>query len=223
MQQVLGRGCLNNAVCSRIQKLFRFGPFLSQHSVTRQQSACSSLLLFHTHQRLVSTQYSTLAKTDLGLRVYNIPGITQYQKALAFQREKRELLKSAKDNKRENAAAENDTLILLEHNPVYTLGKNSDVENCRFDINSHSEDYEVHIVERGGEVTYHGPGQIVGYTILDLDNHKKDLHWFLREVEEVIIRVLDTYGIIGSRHEAYTGVWVGDEKIAAIGLSASRW
>ena len=78
-------------------------------------------------------------------------------------------------------------------------------------------------VERGGEVTWHGPGQLVGYPIFALADRKKDLHWFLRQIEEVVIRVLAAYDLEGVRSKAGTGVWVGDNKIAAIGLSASKW
>ena len=82
---------------------------------------------------------------------------------------------------------------------------------------------EVYEIERGGDVTYHGPGQLTGYPIINLQNFRKDVHWYLRQLEEVIIRVLMEYGITGERIDGYTGVWVGDEKIAAIGISVRRW
>mmetsp|Transcript_12471 Transcript_12471/g.14536 ORF Transcript_12471/g.14536 Transcript_12471/m.14536 type:complete len:268 (+) Transcript_12471:14-817(+) len=167
---------------------------------------------------LITRSFSLAANSSRTLRVYNVSGITAYEKALNFQRDKRDFLKYPKED-----TLGLDNLILVEHNPVYTLGKNSEVKNCLFDLSEENESYQVHKVERGGEVTYHGPGQIVGYTVIDLKRHKKDLHWFLRQIEEVVIQVLGTYGIKGSRHDEYTGVWVGDEKVAAIGLSASKW
>ncbi|MBD2559354.1 MULTISPECIES: lipoyl(octanoyl) transferase LipB [Nostoc] len=114
-----------------------------------------------------------------------------------------------------------DVLILLEHPPVYTLGQGSNSDFLKFDIDKGQ--YDVHRVERGGEVTYHCPGQLVGYPILNLQRYRKDLHWYLRELEEVIIRVLAVYGLLGERIPAFTGVWLQGRKVAAIGIKVSRW
>ncbi|MHC5594726.1 MAG: lipoyl(octanoyl) transferase LipB [Nostoc sp.] len=114
-----------------------------------------------------------------------------------------------------------DVLILLEHPPVYTLGQGSNSDFIKFDIDK--DDYDVHRVERGGEVTYHCPGQLVGYPILNLQRYRKDLHWYLRQLEEVIIRVLAVYGLQGERIPAFTGVWLQGRKVAAIGIKVSRW
>ncbi|WP_442936784.1 lipoyl(octanoyl) transferase LipB [Nostoc sp.] len=114
-----------------------------------------------------------------------------------------------------------DVLILLEHPPVYTLGQGSNSDFIKFDIDK--SEYDVHRVERGGEVTYHCPGQLVGYPILNLQRYRKDLHWYLRELEEVIIRVLAVYGLQGERIPAFTGVWLQGRKVAAIGIKVSRW
>ena len=112
-----------------------------------------------------------------------------------------------------------DTLLLVEHEPVYTLGRRREaVQNVL-----QAGEVPVIEVERGGDVTFHGPGQLVGYPIFALADRKKDLHWFLRQIEEVVIRVLASYDLEGVRSDAGTGVWVGDNKIAAIGLSASKW
>ncbi|CAM9406538.1 unnamed protein product [Chrysoparadoxa australica] len=124
-----------------------------------------------------------------------------------------------RDEKEEGA----DALILLEHNSVYTLGRGSTEANIKFDHTSPECPHEVVRVERGGEVTWHGPGQLVVYPVLDLKYHKQDLHWYLRQLEEVIIGTLDHYGLKGERDEEHTGVWVGGAKVAAIGLNASRW
>ncbi|MHC5724044.1 MAG: lipoyl(octanoyl) transferase LipB [Nostoc sp.] len=114
-----------------------------------------------------------------------------------------------------------DVLILLEHPPVYTLGQGSNSDFLKFDIDK--SQYDVHRVERGGEVTYHCPGQLVGYPILNLQSYRKDLHWYLRQLEEVIIRVLAVYGLQGERIPAFTGVWLQGRKVAAIGIKVSRW
>jgi lipoyl(octanoyl) transferase len=114
-----------------------------------------------------------------------------------------------------------DVLILLEHPPVYTLGQGSNSDFLKFDIDKCQ--YDVHRVERGGEVTYHCPGQLVGYPILNLQRYRKDLHWYLRQLEEVIIRVLAVYGLQGERIPAFTGVWLQGRKVAAIGIKVSRW
>jgi lipoate-protein ligase B len=82
---------------------------------------------------------------------------------------------------------------------------------------------ELFEVERGGDVTFHGPGQLVGYPIIDLKRHRQDLHWYLRQVEEVLIQALATYGLHGERSDGYTGVWVDDRKIASIGVHARDW
>jgi lipoyl(octanoyl) transferase len=114
-----------------------------------------------------------------------------------------------------------DVLILLEHPPVYTLGQGSNSDFLKFEIDK--SQYDVHRVERGGEVTYHCPGQLVGYPILNLQRYYKDLHWYLRQLEEVIIRVLAVYGLQGERIPAFTGVWLQGRKVAAIGIKVSRW
>ncbi|MEH1777708.1 MAG: lipoyl(octanoyl) transferase LipB [Nostoc sp.] len=114
-----------------------------------------------------------------------------------------------------------DVLILLEHPPVYTLGQGSNSDFLKFDIDK--SQYDVHRIERGGEVTYHCPGQLVGYPILNLQSYRKDLHWYLRQLEEVIIRVLTVYGLQGERIPAFTGVWLQGRKVAAIGIKVSRW
>lgn len=114
-----------------------------------------------------------------------------------------------------------DRLILLEHPPVYTLGQGASQEFLKFDPQTTA--YELHRVERGGEVTYHCPGQLVGYPILNLQHYQPDLHWYLRQLEAVMIHVLANYGLVGERISGMTGVWVADRKLAAIGIKCSRW
>lgn len=114
-----------------------------------------------------------------------------------------------------------DILLLLEHPPVYSLGQGASLDFLKFDPTE--VNWEVHRVERGGEVTYHCPGQIVGYPILNLRYYQQDLHWYLRQLEEVLIRVLGVYGLKGERISGLTGVWVEGCKVAAIGIKVSRW
>jgi len=114
-----------------------------------------------------------------------------------------------------------DVLILLEHLPVYTLGRGATREFLKFDPDKNTD--EVHRIERGGEVTYHCPGQLVGYPILNLQRHRQDLHWYLRQLEEVLINVLAIYKLPGERIPSLTGVWLEGRKVAAIGIKVSRW
>jgi len=114
-----------------------------------------------------------------------------------------------------------DWLLLLEHPPVYTLGTGATTDFLKFD--PQAEGVTVHRTERGGEVTYHAPGQLVGYPILDLRRYRQDLHWYLRQLEEVVIRAIAAYGLWGERVEGLTGVWVEGAKVAAIGIKVSRW
>ena len=117
-----------------------------------------------------------------------------------------------------------DTLLLLEHQPVVTLGKNAHRENLLLpDDEFAARGVDLVDVDRGGDVTYHGPGQLVGYWIFDLRKWHRDVHRYLREIEEVLIRSLGGFGIESGRSEGATGVWVGDEKIAAMGLHLSHW
>lgn len=114
-----------------------------------------------------------------------------------------------------------DVLVLLEHPPVYTLGQGASPEFLKFDPTENR--WEVHRVERGGEVTYHCPGQLVGYPILNLRHYQQDLHWYLRQLEEVLIQLLSVYGLKGDRVAGMTGVWLEGRKVAAIGIKVSRW
>ena len=113
-----------------------------------------------------------------------------------------------------------DTLILVEHDPVYTLGKNANEDHL---LQSRDESIDVFNIERGGDITFHGPGQLVVYPILDLSNYKKSVSWYMRTLEQVLIDTLIEFKITAQRNDDLTGVWVGDEKIAALGVRISRW
>lgn len=117
-----------------------------------------------------------------------------------------------------------DVFILLEHNHVFTLGKVARKEHLLIhEQKLKEENIDLFDIDRGGDITYHGPGQIVGYSIIKLDDLYQDLHRYLRELEEVIILTLKEYNIEGTRIDGLTGVWVKDEKIAAIGIKVTRW
>ena len=117
-----------------------------------------------------------------------------------------------------------DTLLLLEHDPVFTLGRNARRENVLWPEEALRErGFDVFEAGRGGDVTYHGPGQVVGYPILDLSPDRRDVHRYVRDLEEVMIRACADYAVTASRVAGLTGTWVGDEKIGAIGVRISRW
>ena len=113
-----------------------------------------------------------------------------------------------------------DTLILVEHEPVYTLGKNANKNHL---LQSRDKSVNVFDIERGGDITFHGPGQLVGYPIIDLSYYRRSVSWYMRRLEQLAIDVLKDFGISASRIKGLTGVWVGEEKIAAQGVRISRW
>ncbi len=122
------------------------------------------------------------------------------------------------------AGAIPDTLLLLEHSPVVTLGRNARTENLLLSEPAlRARCVEVFEAGRGGDVTYHGPGQVVGYPIIEIPEPRRDVHRYVRDLEEVMIRVCATYGFVGSRIAGKSGVFVGDDKIGAIGVRISRW
>jgi lipoyl(octanoyl) transferase len=147
--------------------------------------------------------------------VVSFPGLVPYREAWDLQRR----LWAARLDGRIP-----DTLLFLEHEPVVTLGKNARRENLLLDAEGfRSHGVEVVEVDRGGDVTWHGPGQLVGYWIFDLRALYQDVHRYLREIEEVLIRVLARHQIAAGRAAGATGVWVGQEKVAAIGMHLSHW
>jgi lipoyl(octanoyl) transferase len=151
--------------------------------------------------------YRELKYIDLGLADYR--ETWDRQKALMEKRKRDEIP---------------DTFLLCEHPHTYTLGKIADKGNL-----ISSEEYlreksiSVFEIDRGGDITYHGPGQVVGYPIIDLAKWRKDTHLYLRTLEQTIIDVCAYYGLDASRNDKYTGVWIEDRKICAIGIKISRW
>ena len=149
--------------------------------------------------------------------LWTVPlGRISYTEALELQRT------LAKD--RISGVISQDVLLLVEHSPVVTLGRSSKGKHLLASPEFlASKGVELFEVERGGDVTFHGPGQLVGYPIIDLKRHKQDLHWYLRQLERSLIDVLGAYGIPAEQSKGLTGVWTGGRKIASIGVHARDW
>ena len=148
--------------------------------------------------------------------------------ALKMEIRKRELQVAAGDNQPEEIITPN-YLIFCEHPHVYTLGNSGKPEHLLLDEQGLEEKHATYYhINRGGDITYHGPGQIVSYPIIDLDNFFTDIHLYLRTLEEAVILTLADYGIAASRYPSYTGVWLDPDnerarKISAMGVRCSRW
>jgi lipoate-protein ligase B len=152
---------------------------------------------------MIETQIDQIIIHDLGQRPYQ--EVWDYQKEIQAKRIAGEI---------------EDTFLMVEHEPVYTLGKNANENHL---LQSRDQSVDVFNIERGGDITFHGPGQLVGYPILDLSNYKKSVSWYMRTLEQIIIDTVSEFGIEAKRIEGLTGVWVGDEKIAALGVRIRRW
>jgi len=123
-----------------------------------------------------------------------------------------------------HGGADTDVLLLVEHPDVITLGRGTQASSLPQDPPTlRRRGYQVHEIERGGDVTYHGPGQLVGYPILNLHHHREDLHWYLRQLEAVLIDALASFDVPGERVEGLTGVWTRGRKIASIGIHVKQW
>ena len=143
-------------------------------------------------------------------------GRRRYGDVLALQR--------ALAAQRLDGSIADDLLLLVEHEPVVTLGRGTEASSLPLSPDEIvRRGTEVFDVERGGDVTWHGPGQLVGYPILDLRGHREDLHWYLRTLENVLIDALESLGIPADRQPGRTGVWTAGRKIASIGVHAKRW
>jgi lipoyl(octanoyl) transferase len=149
-----------------------------------------------------------LSVHDLGRRPY--PEVLELQRELRRQRLAGELAQ--------------DVLLLVEHDPVVTLGRGTRPGSLPLPAEElECRGIQVVEVERGGDVTFHGPGQLVGYPILDLTRHREDLHWYLRQLEGALILALDQLGVPAERNPGLTGVWTRGRKIASIGVHVRQW
>lgn len=165
-----------------------------------------------------SSNHKTIHWHDLGRMPYN--------EAWDLQKRLQKQLIGDKLKRREDPehAGMGDILLFVEHPHVYTLGKSGKQTNLLANERELAEHQAEFVkIDRGGDITYHGPGQIVGYPIFDLDRHFTDIHRFLRYLEEAIIRVCAEFGLIGERIEKLTGVWVDGKKVCAMGIKCSRW
>ena len=149
------------------------------------------------------------------LRIEDL-GLRPYAEVLELQRDLR--------RRRIEGELAEDVLLLVEHPPVITVGRGTRPSSLPIaPAELERRGIEVYEVERGGDVTYHGPGQLVGYPILDLREHRPDLHWYLRSLEDVLIRALGHLGIEADRNPGLTGVWTAGRKIASIGIHVKQW
>ena len=158
-------------------------------------------------------------------------GKSSFSDAWEYQEDifKKIIDKKIKNRSNENKMETNNFLIITEHNPVYTIGKSGNISNLLLkDYEMKTQGIEFYKINRGGDITYHGPGQIMGYPIIDLDNFFTDINLYLRKLEEVIINTLKSYDLEGFTIKGETGVWVKDnnglsKKVCAFGIRASRW
>lgn len=158
-------------------------------------------------KRLTSDKTRKIVSVELG----SVP----FEAALKIQHQ----LMNGKKN-----GMEEDYLLTAEHPHTYTIGVTGSLENLLVDeeyLNSNG--IKLRHIRRGGDITYHGPGQLVAYPILNLNNYYKDLHRYLRDLEEVLISTVKYFGIVAGRITGLTGIWVGDEKLASIGIKMSKW
>ncbi|MEO7339565.1 MAG: lipoyl(octanoyl) transferase LipB [Luteolibacter sp.] len=145
------------------------------------------------------------------LAIQHLPGLIDYEEGLRIQDAHVAAILSG---------AGVDTILLLEHQPVYTIGRLRDQSSLR---DPSSLPYPVHETNRGGQATYHGPGQLVGYPILDLTPRGKDLHEHLRKLEDALISACQKFGVNAGRRDGLTGVWVENRKLASIGVGVRKW
>lgn len=145
------------------------------------------------------------------LEILHLPGLISYEAGLQLQEAHVQAILDGTGG---------DTIFLLEHQPVYTIGRLRDQSSLR---DAASLPHPVHETNRGGQATYHGPGQLVGYPILDLTPRGRDLHEHLRKLEEALIRACARCGVTAGRRDGMTGVWVGNRKLASIGVGVRKW
>ena len=145
------------------------------------------------------------------LKILHLPVPIDYEAGLRLQESHVQAILDGTDG---------DTILLLEHQPVYTIGRLRDQSSLR---DSASLPYPVHEINRGGQATYHGPGQLVGYPILDLTPRGKDLHEHLRKLEDALIRACLRFDVNAGRRDGLTGVWVENRKLASIGVGVRKW
>lgn len=145
------------------------------------------------------------------LEILHLPSPIAYEEGLKMQQQRVDAILDGSGS---------DIILLLEHQPVYTIGRLRDQSSLR---DPSSLPYPVHEINRGGQATYHGPGQLVGYPILDLNPRGKDLHEHLRKIEDALIRACQRFNVAADRRPGLTGVWVENRKLASIGVGVRKW
>jgi lipoyl(octanoyl) transferase len=145
------------------------------------------------------------------LEIVHLPTPLDYEAGLRLQEQQVESILDGSGR---------ETIFLLEHQPVYTIGRLRDRSSLR---DPAALPFPVHEINRGGQATYHGPGQLVGYPVLDLTHRGKDLHEHLRKLEDALIRACAHFGVTAGRREGLTGVWVAERKLASIGVGVRKW
>ncbi len=165
---------------------------------------------------------------DLGTKAYK--EVWDYQESLLQETVRIKQMRYGTTLTTNHQPSTTNYLLFVEHYPVYTLGKNGNADNVLIAAGERKDKgIEYFHINRGGDITFHGPGQIVGYPVFDLDNFKTDLGWYLRSLEEVMILTLADYGLQGERSKGETGVWLDtttlgkERKICAMGIRCSRW
>lgn len=185
----------------------------------------------YSHQKLfIMRPCARLLAAKPPCYLYDV-GLTPYVSAWRWQQELLALRTPLQSEA--EASQHRDVVLSLEHPHVYTLGRAAVADHLLWDGDKKAvgtgtdtagpAGSEVHRIERGGKVTYHGPGQLVMYPVLNLRHFKQDLHWYVTCIEEVIILALAEFGVTASRHKGYPGVWVGERKIAQVGMACSKW
>ncbi len=189
-------------------------------SQIKTKSATASGIFTHNQNLVFATSTNCFCDgMKLKCDLYNFAGqLIDYSLSWKFQKAMLEHIHHTK----KSGQFINDALMIVQHPSIYTLGRGASETNLKFQSHANSEHMVVR-VERGGEVTWHGPGQLVAYPIFDLSKHKKDLHWFTNQLEQTVIETLATFSSMGERSEVNTGVWIGNNKISAVGVTASRW
>jgi lipoyl(octanoyl) transferase len=198
------------------QKTLRLLNFLNLEPLERKNSQIFYLILLPMSNKQV---------------IYQNLGVIDYQNAWDYQTELFDGIIAKKIQNRNEVQALQPTpnyFLLCEHPHVYTLGKSGSIENVLLsEAELKEKKIDFYKINRGGDITYHGYGQIVGYPILDLDNFSTDIHWYMRSLEEVIIRSIADFGLQGERLAGFTGVWLdidkNPRKICAMGVKTSRW
>jgi len=172
------------------------------------------------HRRCASSVSEPL-KYVAGTAIWCDIGHQDYMRVLSLQQSMVAQRLAAIAGQKSVAHSLPDVLLAVEHEPVYTLGRGAKLHHLRFELDT--PPLPIHRVERGGEVTYHGPGQAVVYPVLNLSRHKQDLRWYVTLLEDVIICTLAKWGQQGHRMPDLPGVWVGGAKVAQVGIAASKW